>query len=192
MTFPPGLYPIEMKRRFVVLDRDGTLIEECSYLSDPDQVKLIPGAAAALRRLKALGLGVVVVTNQSAVGRGFFGEKRLEEIHHRLREILESEGVQLDGLYYCPHKPEDECGCRKPHIGLMKKASEELSFDLHNSFVIGDKISDIQMGRQAGAVTFLVQTGYGTQAVADPSLAADHVVADLAEAAGKIAALLEA
>lgn len=180
-----------MKRRFVVLDRDGTLIDECSYLSDPDQVTLISGAAQALRRLKGMGLGVAVVTNQSAVGRGLLSEDRLKEIHHRLREMLKAEGIQLDGLYYCPHKPEDECRCRKPSIGLMKKASQELSFDLHRSFVVGDKVSDIEMGRQAGAVTFLVRTGYGTQTAADRSAAPDHIVADLTEAAEKIAALLQ-
>lgn len=176
----------------MVLDRDGTIIDECSYLSDPDQVKLLPGAAEALRRLKGMGLGLAVVTNQSAVGRGFFSEQRLKEIHQRLGEILKSEGIQLDGLYYCPHKPEDECWCRKPGIGLMKQASDELGFDLGGSFVIGDKMSDIEMGQHAGAVTFLVRTGYGTQAAADPAVAADHVVADLVEAAEKIAGLLEA
>jgi D-glycero-D-manno-heptose 1,7-bisphosphate phosphatase len=137
-----------------------------------------------------MGLGLVVVTNQSAVGRGLFGEGRLKEIHDRLCEILNSEGVQLDGLYYCPHKPEDDCLCRKPSTGLMKKAAEELSFDLHGSFVVGDKMSDIEMGRQAGAMTFLVRTGYGAQAAADHSLSPDHVVADLAEAVETIAALL--
>jgi D-glycero-D-manno-heptose 1,7-bisphosphate phosphatase len=186
-----GVHSIEMKRRFVVLDRDGTIIHECSYLGDPEQVKLIAGVAEALRRLQQMGLGLAVVTNQSAVGRGLFSEERLNEIHRRLVEILNSEGVHLDGLYYCPHKPEDECWCRKPSIGLMKKASEELSFDLRESFVVGDKTSDIEMGRRAGAVTILVRTGYGTQAAADVSAAPDHVVRDLAEAAEKIAALLE-
>jgi D-glycero-D-manno-heptose 1,7-bisphosphate phosphatase len=180
-----------MKRRFAVLDRDGTIIEECSYLADPEQIKLISGVAEALRRLQRMGLGLTVITNQSAVGRGLINEDRLNEIHRRLSEILKSEGIQLDGLYYCPHKPEDECWCRKPSVGLMKKASEELSFDLHSSFVVGDKMSDIEMGRQAGAVTFLVRTGYGTEAAADRSAAPDHVVADLAEAAERIAALLE-
>ena len=181
-----------MKRRFVVLDRDGTLIEECSYLTDPDQIKLIPGAAEALRRLKGMGLGLVVVTNQSVVGRGLCSDERLQEIHRRLSEILIAEGIELDGLYYCPHKPEDGCRCRKPNLGLMTKASEELSFDLHASFVVGDKMSDIQMGREAGSVTLLVRTGYGTQTAADRFLAPDHVVADLTEAAEKIAALLKA
>jgi D-glycero-D-manno-heptose 1,7-bisphosphate phosphatase len=180
---------IEMKKRFVILDRDGTIIDECSYLSDPDQVTLISGAAEALRKLKGMGLGLAVVTNQSAVGRGLLNENRLKEIHHRLAEILKSEGVQLDGLYYCPHKPEDGCWCRKPSIGLMKMAAEELNFDLSSSFVVGDKASDIEMGRRAGAITFRVRTGYGAQV--DPATAPDHVVADLAEAAEKIAALLK-
>ena len=181
---------IDMKRRFVVLDRDGTIIEECSYLSDRDQIKLIPGAAAALRKLKEMGLGLTVITNQSGVGRGYFDEQRLREIHERLFQIIALEGVQLDGLYYCPHRPEDECLCRKPTITLMKKASEELRFDLHRSFVIGDKMSDIEMGRQAGAKTFLVRTGHGTQVAGGQGPSPDYIVADLAEAAEMIAVLL--
>ena len=182
---------MEMKRRFVILDRDGTIIDECSYLDDPRQVKLIAGAAEALRRLRSMGLGLAVVTNQSAVGRGLINEERLNEIHRRLVEILNSEGVQLDGLYYCPHKPDDQCWCRKPRTGLIERAADELSFDLAETFVVGDKASDIEMGRRAGAVTFLVRTGYGTEAAGDPAAAPDHVVADLAEAAEKIAALLD-
>ena len=179
-----------MKRRFVVLDRDGTIIDECSYLAQPEQVKLIAGAAPALRRMKQMGLGLVVVTNQSAIGRGLFDEERLSAIHCRLGEILKSEGVELDGLYYCPHRPEDQCGCRKPSIALMQKAAAELSFQLAESFVIGDKISDMEMGRRAGAVTFLVRTGYGAQSAADGPAVPDHIVRDLAEAAEAIAALL--
>jgi D-glycero-D-manno-heptose 1,7-bisphosphate phosphatase len=179
-----------MKRRFVVLDRDGTMIEECGYLAWPDQVKLIPGAAAALRKMTDMGLGLAVITNQSAVGRGLFGEDRLKEIHDRFFQMLAAEGVHLDGLYYCPHKPEDECWCRKPSMGLMQKAAEELGFDLRTCFVIGDKMTDIEMGRQAGAVTFLVRTGYGAQVALDQALFVDYIVADLAEAAETIATLL--
>lgn len=180
-----------MKRRFVVLDRDGTIIDECSYLAQPEQVKLIARAAPALRRLKQMGLGLLVITNQSAIGRGLFDEERLTAIHRRLVEMLRVEGVELDGLYYCPHRPEDQCGCRKPSIGLMQKAAAELSFELPESFVIGDKISDIEMGRHAGAVTFLVRTGYGEQSVAGSRAAPDYIVADLAEAAEQIADLLQ-
>jgi D-glycero-D-manno-heptose 1,7-bisphosphate phosphatase len=138
-----------------------------------------------------MGLGLAVVTNQSAVGRGLIKEEGLNEIHRRLVEILNSEGVQLDGLYYCPHKPDDQCWCRKPRTGLIERAADELSFDLAETFVVGDKASDIEMGRRAGAVTFLVRTGYGAEAAGDPAAAPDHVVADLAEAAEKIAALLD-
>ena len=166
-------------RRFAVLDRDGTIIEECFYLSDPDQVKLIPGAAEALRDLKQLGLGLVVITNQSAISRGFLDEDQLKRIHDRLVRVLEAEEVHLDGLYFCPHKPEDGCLCRKPKAGLLQKAAEELHFDLEQSIVIGDKISDIEMGRRVNATTILVRTGYGAEAAAAHAVAVDYIVDDL-------------
>jgi histidinol-phosphate phosphatase family protein len=168
-----------IKRKFVVLDRDGTIIEECSYLSDPEQIKLIPGATQALRELREMGFGLVVITNQSGVGRGFFDEGRLREIHERMRQMLEAEGVWLDGLYFCPHKPDDGCLCRKPGVSLMEKASTELSFDPQASIVIGDKGSDIEMGRCVRATTFLVRTGYGAQVATNSSVGADYIVDDL-------------
>jgi D-glycero-D-manno-heptose 1,7-bisphosphate phosphatase len=167
------------ERRFVVLDRDGTIIEEREYLSDPEQVKLIGGAGAALRELQRMGLGLVVITNQSGIGRGFFAEAELKEIHQRLEQLLEKEGVRLDGLYICPHRPEDDCLCRKPKLGLMEQAARDLGFDLENSIVIGDKADDIEMGRTAGAVTFLVRTGYGAQVEAEQGVTTDYVVNDL-------------
>jgi len=168
-----------IKRKFVVLDRDGTIIEECSYLSDPEQIKLIPGATQALRELREMGFGLVVITNQSGVGRGFFDEGRLREIHERMRQMLEAEGVWLDGLYFCPHKPDDGCSCRKPGVSLMEKASTELTFDPQASIVIGDKGSDIEMGRRVRATTFLVRTGYGAQVATNSSVGADYIVNDL-------------
>jgi D-glycero-D-manno-heptose 1,7-bisphosphate phosphatase len=167
------------RRRFAVLDRDGTIIEECFYLSDPDQVKLIPGVAEALRDLKQLGLGLVVITNQSAISRGFLDEDQLKRIHDHLVRTLEAEEVHLDGLYFCPHKPEDGCLCRKPKAGLLQKASEELHFDLEQSIVIGDKISDIEMGRRVNATTILVRTGYGAEAAAAHAVAVDYIVDNL-------------
>jgi D-glycero-D-manno-heptose 1,7-bisphosphate phosphatase len=151
------------QHRFIILDRDGTIIEERDYLSQPEQVKLIPGAGAALRELQQMGLGLVVITNQSAIGRGFFDQRQLESIHQRLEQLLEREGVHLDGLYVCPHKPDDDCACRKPKLGLMEKAAKDLGFTQQDSIVIGDKDCDIDMGRMAGALTFLVRTGYGAQ-----------------------------
>ena len=167
------------QRRFVVLDRDGTVMEEREYLSDPEQVKLIPGVGAALRELKEMGFGLVVLTNQSGVGRGFFAEAQLQRVHKRLDELLEAEGVQLDGLYFCPHKPDDDCLCRKPKAGLIHKAAEELGFTLKESIIIGDKGSDIEMGRLIGALTFLVRTGYGSAVAAETKVAVDYVVDDL-------------
>src|SRR5512142_813540 len=117
-----------MKRRFVVLDRDGTIIRESSYLADPGRIELIPGAPGALRGHMDMRLGLAVITNQSGVGRGLFSEEELDRMHARLREILDGEGVRLDGIYYCPHKPADDCSCRKPAIGLLSQASEELGF----------------------------------------------------------------
>jgi len=172
------------QRRFVVLDRDGTIIEEREYLSEPEQVALLAGVGTALRELQQMGFGLVVITNQSGVGRGIFDQTQLERVHERLRELLEREGVHLDGLYVCPHKPDDDCACRKPRLELLRKAAEELGFNLANSIVIGDKASDIEMGRAAGALTFLVRTGYGTQV--ENQAAADFVVDDLAAATASI------
>jgi D-glycero-D-manno-heptose 1,7-bisphosphate phosphatase len=172
-----------MGRRFVVLDRDGTVIVERHYLSDPGQVELLSGAGSGLRRLAELGLGLVLVTNQSAIGRGFFDQPRLKLVHSRLRELLEAERVRLDGIYFCPHTPADECACRKPRPGMIETAAEELDFDLRRCFVVGDNECDVALGRHVGATTILVRTGYGAQVAAEGKVDPDYVVDDLDEAA---------
>jgi D-glycero-D-manno-heptose 1,7-bisphosphate phosphatase len=177
----------KMKRRqFVVLDRDGTIIVERNYLSDPRQIEFLPGAVRGLRLLLRIGLGLVVATNQSALGRGFFDEAHLDLVHRQLRELLETEGVQLEGIYFCPHTPEDDCSCRKPKPGLIERAAKELDFDLQASFVIGDKPADIEMGQRVRATTFLVRTGYGAEFVGDPTVNPDYVADDLWVAAQTI------
>jgi D-glycero-D-manno-heptose 1,7-bisphosphate phosphatase len=178
------------QRRFVILDRDGTVIVERNYLSDPDQVELISGVINGLKELTRLGLGIVVVTNQSAVGRGLFDLMRLDLIHHRLRELLAAEDLSLDGIYFCPHTPEDSCLCRKPQSGLVERAAQELSFDPKTAFVIGDKACDIELGRVVGATTFLVRTGYGALLAQEGVVVADHVVEDLQGAAAVIKTLM--
>jgi len=177
-------------RRFVLLDRDGTLIVEKPYLSDPDQIELIGGAADGLRRLAARGIGLVVVTNQSGIARGCFDATRLAEIHERLVSRLRAEGVALDGIFVCPHHPDEHCACRKPRTGLALRAAAELGFEPAHAFVIGDRASDVALGRALGATTLLVRTGHGAATLARGEAQPDHVVADLQEAAERIDSLL--
>jgi D-glycero-D-manno-heptose 1,7-bisphosphate phosphatase len=182
-----------MKRRqFVVLDRDGTIIVERHYLSDPRQIELLPGAVKGLRQMLAMGLGLVVVTNQSGVERGLFDEAHLDLIHGRLCGLLETKGIHLERIYFCPHRPENDCSCRKPKPGLIERAARELDFDLQTSFVIGDKPADIEMGRKVRATTVLVRTGYGADFVGNSAVIPDYVANDLSGAAQIIEGLLGA
>ncbi len=167
----------------IMLDRDGTIIVDRHYLSDPRGIELLPGALKGLRSLSNMGMGLVVVTNQSAIGRGMFDLERLHSIHQRLVDLLKQEGVELDGIYYCPHTPEDECNCRKPQVGMVRRAAMDLGFDPAESFMIGDKLCDVELGARVGATTILVRTGYGACVEAEGLVRADHVVDDLCAAA---------
>jgi len=122
-----------------------------------------------------------VITNQSGVGRGFFDPSQLDRVHERLKQLLAQAGIHLDGLYVCPHTPDDNCYCRKPRLGLLQQAAAELGFRPENSIVIGDKDIDINMGWTAGAKTVLVRTGYGAQF--ENTANAEFVVDDLPAAA---------
>jgi D-glycero-D-manno-heptose 1,7-bisphosphate phosphatase len=176
-----------VSRRFVILDRDGTINVEVGYVLDGGELELIPGAIEGLRGLRALGLGLVVATNQSPIGRGMLAPERLDAIHDRLRALLREGGVELEGIYVCPHAPEDGCGCRKPEPGLALRAAREHGFDPAEAFVVGDHAADMLMGRRIGATTILVRTGHGEEELMNGAGDhADHVVADLNEAAGVI------
>jgi len=175
-------------RRFVLVDRDGTINEEVDHLDDPDDLVLIPGSAAALRHLRELGLGIVVVTNQAQIGRGLLTEARLAEIHERLLTMLAAEDAEVDAIVHCPHAPEDGCECRKPGTGMAREAAARFGFDPAETFVVGDHASDMGMGRAIGASTLLVLTGHGTEERTNAGRDADHVVADLAAAVAIIAA----
>jgi D-glycero-D-manno-heptose 1,7-bisphosphate phosphatase len=157
-----------MSQPVVFLDRDGTTIEERGYLADPDGVRLVEGAAQSIRRLKDAGMAVVMLTNQSGVARGYFGLAAVEEIHHRVRQVLGAEGAQLDGIYYCPHLPVAHkssfggvCLCRKPYTGMAEEAASVLKLDLLRAFVVGDKLDDMGLANRLGVPGVLVRTGYG-------------------------------
>jgi D-glycero-D-manno-heptose 1,7-bisphosphate phosphatase len=165
-------------RRAVFLDRDGTINREVGVLSDPDEVELLPGAAEAIARLNEDGWLVIVVSNQSGVGRGYFTEEAVEKVHQRLQMILSDEGARFDAIYYCPYHPDTGCDCRKPALGLLRQAVADFDIDVCRSFVIGDKVSDVEMGHRAGCRTALVLTGYGEEAQSKANRA-DFIAPDL-------------
>ncbi|MGH7274306.1 MAG: D-glycero-beta-D-manno-heptose 1,7-bisphosphate 7-phosphatase, partial [Nitrospiria bacterium] len=167
----------------VFLDRDGTINEDVGYLDSTARLKLLPGAAEAIRQINQGQLKAVVLTNQSGVARGYYPEERLKEIHEHLETILAEHGARLDGIYYCIHHPDEGCLCRKPSVGMLEAASRELSIDLSRSYVVGDKVSDIELAHNAGAKGILVLTGHGINDLAglDPSLP-NFVAKDLSEA----------
>jgi D-glycero-D-manno-heptose 1,7-bisphosphate phosphatase len=176
-----------VSRRFVLLDRDGTINEEIGYVLRPDELRLIPGAGEALRELRGLGLGLVVLTNQSPIGRGMLTVAELEEIHARLGELLAAMGVRLDGIEFCPHRPDEGCSCRKPGTLMVERAAGALGFDPGEAWLVGDHRSDLRLGRAVGARTILVRTGHGEEELErGAGEDADHVVADLREAAAII------
>jgi lipopolysaccharide heptosyltransferase II len=156
-TSPLPLAPLDGVTVF--LDRDGTLNHDPGYLKSAAEMKLLPGVAAALARLKTAGARLVVVTNQSGVGRGMFTLKDLESIHARLEGLLEQEGAVLDAIYFCPHHPDDGCLCRKPGRAMIDRAVAELQLDLRRSYLVGDHMRDLQLARAVGAKPVLVTTG---------------------------------
>ena len=141
-------------RRALFLDRDGTLIVDVGYPKDPALVELIPGAAEALRRLQD-DWALVVVSNQSGIGRGLITEAQAAAVHERFVALFAAAGVRFAGHYYCPHAPDDRCACRKPGPALLHDAARELGLDLARSVMLGDKPSDLEAGRAAGCAQVL-------------------------------------
>ncbi len=140
----------------VFLDRDGTIIEDVGYPRNPEQVNLLPGAPQALARLQRSGFRLVIVSNQSGVGRGIVTPAEAEAVHQRTLAELERREVLIDGFHYCPHAPWEGCTCRKPAPTMLLRAAETLNISLRQSFMVGDKVSDIEAGRRAGCQTVLL------------------------------------
>ncbi len=148
-------------RRAVFLDRDGTLCEDVGYLNHISRLHIYPFAAPAIRRLNEAGLPVIVVTNQSGAGRGFFPESLIAQVHERIRHDLAVSGARIDAFYACPHRVEDACPCRKPRTGMLELAAREHSLSLPGSWVVGDRQADLDLAHNAGARSIFVLSGYG-------------------------------
>jgi len=178
----------------VFIDRDGTINEEVKYLSKENNLRILPNAVEGIKLLKEAGFKVIVISNQSGVARGYFKEKDVQLINKKIKELIKQSGADIDGFYYCPHHPEaivdkyrQVCQCRKPEPGLFLQAAAQLNINMRKSFIVGDKLSDIQMSEVLGAQAVLVLTGYGLQErekyCSESHLALHYIAEDLLDAA---------
>jgi len=176
--------------RAVFLDRDGVITQEPPhYAHELSQLELISKSANAIRLLNEKGFVVIVASNQAGVGRGYYREEDIILFNQAVKEKLAEEGAYIDAIYYCPHHPEAkieryrvDCNCRKPKPGMLIKAEEELNIDLKQSYMVGDKSSDIEAGRRAGCKTIMVKTGYGEKELRSNQIECDYVTDDLYDA----------
>ena len=169
----------QIPRKAAFIDRDGTLIEEVNFLSRVEDLRLFSFTAEAVRLLKENGFLLIVITNQSGIGRKLFDESAMHAIHNKIQEDLDH---GLDGFYFCPHVPDEGCVCRKPNLGMIDAAQADFDIDMENSWVIGDKIIDVETGVNAGTSTALVLTGYGQSARENLAQKPDVTAEDLLEA----------
>jgi D-glycero-D-manno-heptose 1,7-bisphosphate phosphatase len=151
----------QWKRGAVFLDRDGTIGEEKGYVNHIGRFEVFPFAAGAIRQLNRADIPVIVVTNQSGIARNIFPESLVHQVHKKMIAQLAAEGAWIDAVYFCPHKSEDACECRKPNPGMLQRAAREHSLDLSASWVVGDRYADLEMAFAAGGRGVLVMTGYG-------------------------------
>lgn len=175
----------------VFLDRDGVIIKDKGFISEPDDVVLVDGAPEAIKKMSSMGLKIVVITNQSGIGRGLFTVLDYDKVMQRMRDLFAEKGAFFDGEYYCPHAPREGCDCRKPLPGLALRAAKDLDIELSRSFVIGDKRSDMGLARAIGAKGILVRTGYGRQTEMEGDPLRDVVVDDIEAAAEVICRWIE-
>jgi len=177
---------LDGKRKAIFVDRDGTLIEEVNFLSRVEDLKLFPFTDEAVRTLKNKGYLVIVITNQSGIGRGMYTEGDMHSIHDEIQRRLTK---PVDGFYFCPHRPNESCNCRKPGLGMIESACSDFNIDLAESWMIGDKDLDVQTGHNAGIRSALVLTGYGEDHSRTIEKRPNIVVENLLEAARVVDAL---
>ena len=169
-----------LPQKTIFVDRDGTLIEEVNFLSRLEDVKLFPFTREAVDLLRSDGFRLVVITNQSGVGRGHFDEEAMHSINLQIQRELND---AIDGFYFCPHLPDAGCHCRKPELGMIEAARHDIQIDMSASWVIGDKDLDVELGHNAGLRTVLVETGYGRDHAKTLIRQPERIAANLLEAA---------
>jgi len=173
--------------RPIILDRDGTIVVDRHYPDDPEQLCFLPGAAQALQSFADQGHLILVITNQSGVGRGRFTLERMHEVNERFLQMVAAAGARVDALYSCPHDPAADCDCRKPKPGLVLEAARRFGFAPSSAIVIGDKSTDVELGRRLSAVTMLISsTGRATD---DAWVEPDYIIRDLPAAVRIVAQL---
>lgn len=154
--------------KLIILDRDGVVnFDSDAYIKSVDEYIPIPGSLEAIARLNQAGYNVVIATNQSGIARGYFSVDTLDQMHAKLKSLLEKVGGKLDGIYFCPHGPDDACDCRKPKPGLLKRILQDYKVDAATVPVIGDSMRDLQAAYAVGAVPILVRTGKGEKTQAN-------------------------
>ncbi len=175
----------DLRKSAVFLDRDDTLIRDMGYLSDPDGIELLPGAAEGLLVLNQAGIPAIVITNQSGIARGLFDEKTLHVIHARLVKMLKMDGARIDALYYCPHHPQGiveqyrmACPCRKPEPGMLHQAARDFGLDLAACYLVGDKEEDMETIHRVKGTGILIRTNRHVVLEKEPG----YIAADLPEA----------
>ncbi len=173
---------VDNASKVLFLDRDGTLIVEKNYLSNPDDVELCDKAIEGLKGFLNHGYRIVVVTNQSGIGRGYFSVEEMKRVHKKIDFLLSKYGIRIDQYLHCPHVPDVNCSCRKPKIGMLDSVISKEQIDWKHSLMIGDKSCDIEFGKNAGMTSILVKTGYGALYDMEAKVLPDVTVVDLLEA----------
>ena len=172
-------------KKFIILDRDGVINQDSKeYIKSPEEWQPISGSLEAIVKLNQAGFTVIIASNQSGVGRGYFDLETLKKIHQKMNDALAAISGKIDKIYFCPHKPEDNCECRKPKTGLFQQIAKDYKTDLHNAITIGDSRRDIQAGLQVGCRCILVKTGKGEQTIKEnhPAIKNIQIFDDLAAA----------
>ncbi len=170
------------KRKTLFLDRDGVINKDRAgfYIKSKKEIHIYKSALKSLSKISQLGeYRLIILTNQSAIGRGIITEKRSRELNLYLNKKLLKANVKISGIYYCPHKPQDKCECRKPNIGLVKEAMKDFKIDIKNSFMVGDKKSDMDMARSAGLKGIFILTGQGANQIKKFKISYNYIIKDL-------------